>query len=113
MAKEKFELVFLAGGAMLNVLTNRLRRTATTPREEVGAAAHEVGRILDERHADLADADSARRQVAAIRGELTEDRPDPAVLAAYVDELEHLVTPVEELVAAVGRLRVAVTGYVG
>jgi hypothetical protein len=113
MSKEKFELVFLAGGAMLNVLTNRLRRGATTPREEVGAAAHEVGRLLDERHADLADAGPARRQVAAIRGELTADRPNPLVLAAHVDELAHSVTPVEELATAVDRLRVAVTGYVG
>jgi hypothetical protein len=37
----------------------------------------------------------------------------PLVLAAYVDELAHLVTPIEELATAVRRLRVAVTGYVG
>lgn len=108
MSKEKFELVFLAGGAMLNILTNRLRRVPTTPREEVGAAVHELGRLLDERQAD-----AARRQMTAIRAELTADRPDPAVLAAYVDELAHLVTPDEEIAAAVDRLRVAVRGYVG
>lgn len=113
MSKEKFELVFLAGGAMLNVLTNRLRRTATTPREEVGAAAHEVSRILDERQADLADAGSAHRQLTAIREELTADRPDALLLAAYVDELAQLATPVEELGTAVERLREAVSGYVG
>jgi len=113
MSKEKFELVFLAGGAMLNVVTNRLRRGATTPREEVGAAAHDVGRLLDERSGDLAEADSARRQVLAIRAELTADRPDRLVLAAYVDELARLVSPVEDLAAAVGRLRAAIRGYVG
>jgi hypothetical protein len=113
MSKEKFELVFLAGGAMLNVLTNRLRRGATTPREEVGAAAHEVGRVLDERQAELVDADAARHQMAAIRAELTTERPDPLVLAAYVDELARLVAPAEELAVAVGRLRVAITGYAG
>jgi hypothetical protein len=113
MSKEKFELVFLAGGAMLNVLTNRLRRGATTPREEVGAAAHDVGRVLDERHAELADAHAARHQMAAIRAELTADRPDPLVLASYVDELARLVAPAEDLAAAVGRLRVAITGYAG
>jgi len=108
MSKEKFELVFLAGGAMLNVLTNRLRRVPTTPREEVGAAAHEVGRLLDERQDD-----AAREQMMAIRAELTADRPDPAVLAAYVDELAHLVAPGDEAAAAIERLRVAVRGYVG
>jgi len=113
MSKEKFELAFLAGGAMLNVLTNRLRRSAATPREEVGAAAHEVGRIIGERQAELADANSARHQMTAIREELAADQPDPLLLAAYVDELAQLVTPVEELAEAVGRLRAAVTGYVG
>jgi hypothetical protein len=113
VSKEKFELVFLAGGTMLNILSNRLRRAPATPREEVGAAAHEVGRILDERQADLADAGSARHQVTAIRAELTADRPNRLVLAAYVDELAQLVTPVEELATAVDRLRAAVTGYVG
>jgi hypothetical protein len=51
--------------------------------------------------------------VAAVRAELTADRPNPLVLAAYVDELAQLVTPVEELATAVDRLRAAVTGYVG
>lgn len=32
MAKEKFELVFMGGGAMLNAITNRLRRAPITPR---------------------------------------------------------------------------------
>jgi hypothetical protein len=113
MSKEKFELVFLAGGAMLNVLTNRLRRPATTPREEVGAAVHEVGRLLDARPAGRADADPARHQIAAVRAALSADRPDPLLLAACVDELAQVAAPDGELAAAVDRLRAAIAGYVG
>jgi hypothetical protein len=113
MAKEKFEVLFLAGGAMLDVLTNKLRRTPATPREEVGAAAHAVARVFEEQRTQLSDPDLVRLQIAAIREELTSVQPNRFVLAGYVDELAYLVRGADELSAAVECLHTAVASYLG
>ncbi|GIH15909.1 hypothetical protein [Rugosimonospora africana] len=111
MAKEKFELAFLAGGAMLDVLNKRLRRTPATPREEVGAAAYAVSRVFEEQRDQLTDADAVARQITAIREELTASRPNRYLLAGFVDELAYLVRDVAELGATVECLRTAIAGY--
>src|SRR5882672_12228090 len=98
---------------MLDVLTNRLRRTPATPREEVGAAAHAVSRVFQEQREQVADAEAVSRQIAAIRVELTAGRPNRFILSGYVNELAHLVRGVDELSATVECLRTAVSGYLG
>src|SRR5689334_19986026 len=108
MSKEKFELVFLAGGAMLDVLGNRLRRRPGTPREAVGATVHEVGRLPDEQREQVPEAEAAGRQLAAIRTELTQPRPNRLALSGYVTELAALVPGDTELGTAVRDLRTAV-----
>jgi hypothetical protein len=113
MSKEKFELMFLAGGAMLDVISNRLRRRPSTPREEVGAAAHEVSLAFEAQQQELVDPDAVRRQIAAIRGELSSSRPNVLLASGYLAELAIQVRGVPELEAAVARLQQAVTGYLG
>jgi hypothetical protein len=113
MAKEKFEVAFLAGGAMLDVLNKRLRRTPATPREEVGAAAYAVSRVFEEQRGQVTDPDAAARQITAIRTELTAPRPDRYLLSGLVDELAHLVRGAPELGATVECLRTAIAGYLG
>ncbi|HEU5354892.1 MAG TPA: hypothetical protein VFU65_10545 [Actinocrinis sp.] len=113
MAKEKFELVFLGGGAMLNALTNRLRRAPVTPREEVGAAMHDLGRTFEERRSVLARADQAAAgdELAAIGSELCAAAPSRDVLDARLDAFGRLVSGAEELPEAVNRLRDAVGAW--
>jgi hypothetical protein len=113
MSKEKFELMFLAGGAMLDVLSNRLRRRPATPREEVGAAAHELSLTFEAQHGRLVDPDAVRRQIAAIREELSSSRPNAVLLSGYVEELASQVCGVPELEASVAHLSTAVNGYLG
>jgi hypothetical protein len=85
MSKEKFEVAFLAGGLMLDALGGRLRRKATTPREAVGAAVHELSICLQEHRAALADPDVAEQSLAAVRAELTETRPDQVLVTTHLD----------------------------
>jgi hypothetical protein len=113
MSKEKFELVFLAGGAMLNVLSNRLRRPPQTPREEVGAAMHAVRQLCQEHRDRLDDPAAVDRQLTAIRDGLTVERPDTILLAGYIGELASLVSDVPELATPVRQLGAAVRGYLG
>jgi hypothetical protein len=113
MAKEKFELVFLAGGALLNVLSNRLRRSPANAREEVGAAAHELGLAFDEHREQVADPDAVHHQIVAIREELSSSRPNSMLLAGYLGELHSLVGDEPDLRSAVTRLSEAVAAYLG
>jgi hypothetical protein len=113
MSKEKFELLFLAGGAMLDVMSNRLRRRPATPREEVGAAAHEVSLAFEAHRQRLADPEAVRLQIAVIREELSSSRPSPILVCGYVAELVSLVSGVPELEDAATHLSTAVTGYLG
>lgn len=113
MAKEKFELVFLGGGAMLNAITNRLRRAPVTPREEVGAAMHDLGRTFEERRDVLerpAQA-AAGGELAAISSELCATVPSRDVVDAHLDAFERLVSGAEELPEAVDRMRDAVVAW--
>lgn len=111
MAKEKFELVFLAGGLLLDVLANRLRRDPATPREAVGAAMFTVHQTFEERRAHLADPRSVSDQLDVIKAELCADKPHRLVLEAYLDELASRAASDTELSEAVGRLRGAVRDW--
>lgn len=111
VSKEKFDLVFLAGGTLLNALGTRLRREPATPRESVGAAVYTLGEVFDEHRDRLADPGAVERQIATIRQELCASRPRRAVLAALVDELVEQVSAVEELAAAAERARTEISGY--
>ena len=113
MAKEKFELVFMGGGAMLNAITNRLRRAPVTPREEVGAAMHNLGRTFEERRAVLERPEQAAagEELAAISSALCAAAPSREAVDAHLDAFERLVTGAEELPEAVGRLREAVAAW--
>ena len=111
MAKEKFELVFLAGGALLDALGTRLSREPATPKEAVGAAMHELSLALDEHAGQLADPGAARDYLRAIREELCAPRPGRLLIAGYLKELSFHVQPVGELAEAVEHLRRQVNGY--
>ena len=111
MSKEKFELVFLAGGTLLDVLGTRLRRAPASPRESVGAAMHNMGLLFDEHRDRLPDADGVGRQIAMIRQELCAPRPRRAVLAACVEELAEQVKPVSELAEAAELVRTELAAY--
>jgi hypothetical protein len=114
MAKEKFESLFLAGGALLQIAgSTRLRRAPATPREKVGAAVLDVQSALDEHHDRLADPDAARRQVLAIREELCASKPSPLLIAGYATVLADEVAGVPEVVAPVRRLRTMLKRFAG
>jgi hypothetical protein len=111
VSKEKFELVFMGGGALLNALGTRLTREPATPSESVGAAVHVLGQALDEHAGDLDDPGAARDQLLAIRAELCEPKPRRLLLFGYISELAFQVRPVGELTEAVEHLRQQVNGY--
>lgn len=111
MSKEKFELVFLAGGTLLDVLGTRLRREPASPQEAVGAAVHRLEQVLDQHRDRLADPDAAEQQIRMIRHEMCASRPRRAVLAGYVEELAGQVRPVAELRDAVEAVRAEVASY--
>lgn len=111
MSKEKFDLAFMAGGALLDVLGTRLRREPADPREAVGAAVHTLGQALEEHQDELADAEAVRQQIAMIRQELCAARPRRAVLAAYAEELAVQVSPVGELADAAEMVRGQIAAY--
>jgi hypothetical protein len=71
VSKEKFELAFLAGGALLDVLGTRLRREPATPRESVGAAVHTLGQVMNEYASRLDDPEAARNRLLARAPALT------------------------------------------
>ncbi|GAA4434866.1 hypothetical protein [Phytohabitans houttuyneae] len=108
MAKEKFELVFLAGGLLLDVLANRLRRDPATPREAVGAAMFTLDQTFEERRGHLVDPRGVSDQIDVIKAELCSDKPHKLVLEAYLDELSGRAGADAELSEAVARLREAV-----
>ena len=113
MAKEKFELVFLGGGAMLSALTHRLRRSPATPREEVGAAMHELGRLFEARRSGLTKASPAdvAEDLAAVNCELCAAAPQRVIVEKHLDAVAALVSEDDELTAAVERVREAVAGW--
>lgn len=111
MAKEKFELVFLAGGLLLDVLANRLRRAPETPREAVGAAMFALDQTFAERRGQLADPRSVSDQIDVVKAELCSDEPHKLVLEAYLDELASRAASDAELSEAVDRLRDAVRDW--
>ncbi|BCB81934.1 hypothetical protein GCM10022251_51950 [Phytohabitans flavus] len=113
MAKEKFELAFLAGGLLLDVLANRLRRDPATPREAVGAAMFTLDQAFEERRRHLAHPRSVADQIDVIKAELCSDKPKKLVLEAYLDELAVRSASDVELSEAVGRLRAAVRDWQG
>jgi hypothetical protein len=113
VSKEKFELMFLGGGAMLDVLSRRLRRPAMTPRESIGAAMYGVERVLAEERERLAEPDAAAGSLRAMREELCAAAPRRAVLDATLDEFADRVRPVDELAAPIDRLRTEVARWLG
>ena len=113
MSKEKFELVFLAGGTLLNVLGTRLRRQPATPQESVGAAVYTLGQVFDEQRDQLADPQAVERQIATIRQELCAPKPRRAVLAGLAEELKEQVSSVDELADAAEHVRREMAAYLG
>ena len=113
MAKEKFELVFLAGGAMLDAVSYRLRRRPVTATEAVGAAMHTLRETFDEQRDQLRDPDAVEAYIAAIRTELCAEPPHRLVLFDYLAGLTDQVALVGELVDDVAALRAAVTAWLG
>jgi hypothetical protein len=111
MSKEKFTLAFLAGGLLLDVLKNRLRRAPQTPREVVGAAMFTVEETFAERRGHLPDPESFANQIGMIKTELCADEPHKLVLEAYLDELASRAAADAELTEAVDRLRTAVRDW--
>jgi len=113
MAKEKFELVFLGGGAMLNALSTRLRRAPVTPRESIGASMYTLEQALL-RHAPAPeDAADIAVRLRAIREELCTETPRMAVMDPQLDGLDRAVGPDRELTDAVRRLRERVEAWLG
>ncbi|GAA4706699.1 hypothetical protein [Phytohabitans rumicis] len=115
MAKGKFELVFMAGGLLLDVVANRLRRAPATPREAVGAAMHALTYAFEQKRDELAEADAGAidAQLTAIREELCADSPHRLLLSAYLDELAERVKSDDELTADVERVREKVASWLG
>lgn len=115
MAKEKFELVFMGGGAMLSALTHRLRRSPATPREEVGAAMHDLGRLFEARRGGLTQASPAdvAEDLAAVSCELCSAAPRRFIVEKHLDALAALVREDDELTGAVQRVREAVADWLG
>lgn len=113
MSKEKFEVLFLAGGALLDMLGHRLRRAPVTPREMVGVAMHTVETAFEEHRAALADPQAVATQIRQIRAELCAEPPHALVLSAYLDELASQVRDAGPLAEAVDVLRTAVRDVVG
>jgi hypothetical protein len=113
VAKEKIELVFLGGGAMLNALSTRLRRAPVTPRESIGAAMYTLEQALL-RHAPAPeDADDVAARLRAIREELCTEIPRMAVMGPQLDGLDRAVGPDRELTEAVRRLRERAEAWLG
>ena len=115
MAKEKFELVFLAGGAMVDAVTYRLRRRPVSAKEAVGAAMHTLRRTFDEQRSEMADAgihiEAVEARIALIRNALCADVPRRLLLAAYLAEFAELVGPFQEAADDVDSLRSAVLAW--
>jgi hypothetical protein len=115
MAKEKFELMFLAGGALLDAATYRLKRRPVSAKEAVGAAMHTLRQTFDEQRSELAhagiDIEAAEAHIALIRSGLCADVPRRLLLAADLAELAELVRPVQEASDDVESLRTAVTAW--
>jgi hypothetical protein len=115
VSKEKFErsfeLVFLAGGLLINRFSGRLRRAPATTAEEVGAAMHRLRTVFDEQFDRVPDPDAVGAGIGKIRAELCADRPRRLLLVSYLDDLSNEVEQVEGLVDAVDALYAAVTGW--
>jgi hypothetical protein len=113
VAKEKFELVFMGGGAVISMLNNRLRRGSVTPRDEVGFAMHDLGLAFEERRVSLARPAqaAAAEELAAISSELCETTPRRDVVDAHLDAFARMLSRVDELPEAVDRLRDAVAAW--
>jgi hypothetical protein len=108
MSKERFETVFLAGGALLEVLAHRRRRPPAHAREEIGAAMHALDEAFRRRGPELPEPEAVAAQIGAVREELCAARQHRLLLSAYLEELAYEVKPVEELAGAVAELRARV-----
>jgi len=113
MSKEKFEIAFMAGGLLLNVLTSQLRRAPRTAPEQIGAATHELSRCLTERRDQIADPAEVEASVRLLREALCADRPDRVVLTAHLHAIGSMVRHDQILAEAATRLDDAVTAWLG
>lgn len=104
MPRQKFELAFLAGGA-LEALGSRLRPVPEQSAEPVGPAMDALDQAFKQHGRRLADPATAQQLVLAIREELCGPRPRRMLLAGHVAELAMQVRPVSELATAVEQLR--------
>jgi hypothetical protein len=111
MSKEKFEVAFLAGGLMLNALGTRLRRKATTPRETVGAAMHELTTCLQQQRTALADPEAAEQSLVFVRTELCETQPNRAAVTAHLNRILLLAEPNGAIADAVTKLDNAIDAW--
>ena len=113
MSKEKFEIVFLAGGALLDVLAHRLRRPPANAREAVGAAMHALEAAVEKWRAELPEPENVAAQLGAVKAELTAERPHRLLLSAYLEELAYEVKAVDDVAGAVGELQARVDAWLG
>ena len=113
MSKEKYEVVFLAGGALLDVLAHRLRRPPANAREAVGAAMHAVDVAVEAWRDHLPEPENVTAQLGAVRAELCAERPHKLLLSAYLEELAYEVKAVDELAEAVAELQARVDVWLG
>jgi hypothetical protein len=113
MSKEKFEIVFLAGGALLDVLAHRLRRPPANAREAVGAAMNAVEVAAEAWREQLPEPENVAAQLGAVRAELCAERPHKLLLSAYLEQLAYEVKAVDELAEAVSELQARVDAWLG
>ena len=113
MAQEKYELVFLGGGAMLSALSNRLRRAPATPRESIGAAMYTLEQALLRHELAPQATEDIAVELRAIREELCTELPRMAVMDPHLDGLRRAVGTNRELTDAVRRLRERVEAWLG
>lgn len=111
MAKEKFELVFMGGGALFGSLSTRLRRPPVTTRESIGAAMYEVEQALLQRPPAASEADNVTARLRVIREELCAETPSLSVMTAQLDTLALTASPAGDLAAALAHLRARIEAW--
>jgi hypothetical protein len=111
VSKEKFEFLFMGGGALLDVLGNRMRRKPRTPQEVIGTAMHALTESFQEHRDELDDPDGAGRVLFGIRAELCQAEPDRDTVLGRLDELDAMLGSHDDLADGVRELHEAVCGW--
>jgi hypothetical protein len=113
MSNEKFEVLFMGGGALIDVLGNRVRRKATTPREAAGTAMHALTVCFDEHRDELADPQPAALALYQVREGLCAAQPDARAVLEHVEAFVILVGPLSPMADSARKLDDAIAGWLG